>query len=102
MKLSVKERMQVLSILPKEGDFVTLRIVRDMQKDLSFSEKEIKELDLKAVDGKYGWKPDKDTNKDIPIGDKANDIITGELKKLDKEKKLKLEMFNLYEKFIKE
>lgn len=52
--------------------------------------------------GRITWDKKKVEEKDVPMGDKAKDIIAGELKKLNKEKKLRENHFTLYEKFVGE
>lgn len=101
MKLNVKERLMLLNILPAENDFVTLKIVRNLQEDLSFNEKEVKEFEFKQEDKKMFWNNSKDIEKDIQIGEKATDIIIEALKKANNEKKLTLDLMSVYEKFIK-
>ena len=101
MKLEVLERILLLNLLPKEGDFITLKVIRDLQNALSFSEKEIKDLVLETKEGRVTWKPDKAVEKEIEIGEKATDVIVGALKKLNDDKKLTQEFFSIYEKFIK-
>ena len=49
MKLSVFERLILLNVMPKEGDFTTLKIIRNLQEALSFSEEELKVLDVKVL-----------------------------------------------------
>ena len=101
MKLTVFERLMLLNILPKEGNFVTLKIVRELREGLSFNEKEIKDLNLKVDDkGNATWNPAKDKNKDVEIGGQANKIIVETLEKLDKDKKLTESHLSVYEKFI--
>jgi len=101
MKLTVFERLILLNILPKEGNFVTLKIVRELREGLSFDEKEIKEIDLKIDDkGNATWNPAKDKNKDVEIGGQANKIIVETLEKLDKDNKLTESHLSVYEKFI--
>jgi len=104
MKLTVLERLALLNILPKEGNFITLKIVRKLREDLSFSEEEIKRLEFKEDEGRVSWNPREAEKiiKDIKIGNKANSIIVEILEKLDKEKKLTDQHFTLYEKFIGE
>lgn len=100
MELSVGERLVLLSVLPVEGDFVTLKIVRDLRGDLSFSEEELKELGIVQSEGMVQWADGKNTTKDVPIGEKATDIIGDALKKLNEAKILREEHIPLYEKFI--
>jgi hypothetical protein len=117
MILGVFERLILLNILPKEGDFLTLKILMKLKEQLSFSEEEYKQLQFRrqgekfedidgsikeVPEGKVLWRQDKDIPKDIPIGEKAEDIIVGALKTLDKKKMLQVEHLSIYEKFIKE
>jgi len=102
MLLNIKERLLLLNILPQENNFVTLKIVRKIQEELSFSEQELKEADIQTNEGKVFWNQSKNVEKEITIGEKATDIIIEALKKLDKENKLTMDFLELYEKFIKE
>ncbi len=100
MELGVFNRIILLNILPKEGDFITLKIIRKLREDLSFDEVELKALELKQDEGKVFWKMEADKPKEIEIGEKATDVIVEVLKKLNDDKKLTDEHFGLYEKFI--
>ena len=103
MELNVLERITVLGILPAEGSFATLKIVRDLKGALSFSEDELKDLELKEITetGQITWKQEVDKPKEVEIGEKATDIIVEALEKLDKEKKLTEQYMTVYEKFVK-
>jgi hypothetical protein len=100
MNLSVLERLVVLKVLPKEGDYATLKILTNLRLSLSFTEEEIKAWEIVSdpTNGRTTWQTSGDA--DIPIGEKATDIIVAALKKLDKEKKLSVEDMGAFEKFI--
>jgi len=100
MKLGVFDRLILLNILPKEGDFTTLKIIRTMREDLSFSEEEHKALEFVFNEGNVQWKREADVQRDINFGEKATDIIVEVLKKLNSDKKLTDQHYSLYEKFI--
>lgn len=101
MKLKVFDRMILLNILPKEGDFTTLKIVRKMREDLSFSEVEHKALGFQFLkDGRVKWKVEASVEKEINFGEKATDIIVDTFKKLNDDKKLGDEHIDLYEQFV--
>ena len=104
MKLTVLERISLLGVLPAEGDFVTLKIVRELRENLSFDEDELKQLKVKAEGGRIQWDATAETpgGKEIKIGEKATDVIVAALKKLNADKKLTDQHFSLYEKFVKE
>jgi len=100
MELSVAERLVLLSVLPEQGDFTTLKVIRTLRETLSFSEEEHKEYGFVQEGMQVRWNDKAEQVKDITIGEKANDIIVLALSKLNEEKKLKMEHFGLYEKFI--
>lgn len=100
MKLGVQERLILLGVLPQEGDFVTLKIVRQLQSDLSFSEEEIKRYNFKEDKKRIHWDNEDKQGKEIEIGDKAKEIIATALKKLNDTKELKMSQLSLYEKFV--
>jgi len=100
MNMSVLERLVALSILPKEGDYATLKILTNLRLSLSFTEEETKAwgITTNPENGKTSWK--EDAVVEIPLGEKATDIIVDALKKLNREEKLPAESMSLYEKFI--
>jgi len=97
LKLSVLDRFTLLNVLPKEGNYFTLKIVRDLQNELGFSEQELKDINFKEEGAGATWI---EADKDIQIGEKATDIIVDAFKKLDKNNKLNIEMLGTYGKFI--
>jgi len=99
-ELTVIERLVLLNILPKEGDFTTIKLVRKLRENLSFDEDEHKKLNFVQEGGQVRWNQDALANKRINIGEKMADIIHDALKKLNDEKKLTDEHFSLYEKFV--
>jgi hypothetical protein len=100
MLLKVLDRVTLLSTLPEQGDYITLKIVRKLRESLAFEEYEIKDLKIQQANGQITWDAAADDGKEIEIGEKATDIIVDLLKKLDKEKKLTSKHFGLYETFV--
>lgn len=100
MKLSVLERVTLLSILPEQGNFVTLKILRKLRESLAFDETEAKALSISQVDDRLTWNAQADTGKEIQIGEKASDIIVAALTKLNDENKLTEQHYSLYELFV--
>jgi len=106
LKLNIAERIALLNVLPSEGNVVTLRVVRELQSKLSFSEEELKEWKIKnrvQPDGRalITWDSDfTNETKDIEIGEVAKGIIVEQLKQLESQKRLRMEMLDLYEKFV--
>jgi len=105
MQLDTMERLKVLEILPKEGNFVNLKLIRKAREALSFSNEEILALNLKTIqDGdqqQTTWNPEAGAvQKDIELGEVVTIMVVDALKKLNDEKKLTEAQFSLYEKFI--
>ena len=100
MKLTVAERFVLLGVLPAEGNFITLKIVRKFREALSFDEDEAKALGLTQDGERVTWNPDVKQEKEIPVGEKATDLIVAAIKKLDDEQKLTDQHYTLYEKFM--
>jgi len=105
MKLSVLERIITLRVLPKEGNYVTLNVVRKAQEMLSFTEDEVAKYKFKNIPGEGGSQQTQWDNKveqvtDIRLGNKAISIIGEELEKMDKNKKLTPQHVSIFEKFV--
>ena len=100
MDLQIGERLVLLDNLPREGDYTTLKIIRELREALSFTEEEHKTYNFRQEDSQILWDNDKGETKDISIGEKATDIIKDTLKELNDKKKLRDEHFSLYGKFM--
>ena len=103
MILSVHDRLMILSLLPKEGNFTNLKLIRKAREALSFDEAEHLALNVREVEEgaerRMIWDnavPDKD----ISLGEVVTQIIVKELKTLDEKGKLTADHMNIYEKFI--
>lgn len=101
MKLGIADRLVLLSILPKEGDLTTVRIVHELRQTLSFTEEEHTDLGIRTEGDQVLWSSN-GVIKDVSIGLKAQVLICDELKKLDQQKTLTEEHLPLYEKFVEE
>jgi len=99
MKLSVNGRLILLGVIPLQGDFTTLKIIRDMRDELSFSEEEHKKLKFRQEETMVFWEEELE-DKEINFGEKATDIIVDAFKKLNDQKKLRIEHMELYERFV--
>lgn len=102
MPTTILNRILLLNILPAAGDVTTVRIVRNLREDLSFSEQEHTDFQLVQSDGKITWNSDATTTKDIEIGPKARGVITKALKDLSDSQKLTPQYLDLYEQFVGE
>jgi len=53
--LNVLERVLTLSLLPKEGTFANLKLLRTAKENLSFTDEENKKLNFQEADGMVKW-----------------------------------------------
>lgn len=102
MELSVYDRLILLNILPKEGDITTLKLIRTLREELSFSEQEHAKLQFRNENNQMFWQKEGETTKDVHIGEKATDVIVATLKRLNAERRLQEAHIDLYDRFVKE
>ena len=100
MKLTVGERLSILQILPAEGDFTLLKVLRDLQSVIGLADEEHKKFDVKTQGTQVTWNPEGNKEKEIEIGERAYDLIVETLKGLNEKKKLSRNLFTVYEKFV--
>jgi len=100
MELTVKERLVLLNLLPNEGNFLTLKLMRKLREALSFDEEELKRLNVVQNGDRVSWDITVDIRKDIAVGDVMTDVIVKDLKGKDKDGKLTEDHITLYEKFV--
>lgn len=93
-----------MGLLPKEGNFATLKITRHLQESVGVNSDEYKEFGIKKSEeeeGKITWNVEKGSEeRPIEIEEAGVDIIKEALRKLSDEGKLTHLQFSLYEKFI--
>ena len=100
MELSVLERLILLNSLPAQGDITTIKIVRKLREDLSFSEAEHKALNFKQEADRLLWNQDASVTKDVVLGEKALKVIRDALVSLNQKKELHADHLDVYEKFV--
>lgn len=99
--LNVSERLHLLPVLPREGNFVTLRLIRELVNKLGLSAAEFDEFGIKKDGNKMYWDEKIDTGKEFEFGLAETELIVESLKQTDADKKLMQEQFTVYEKFVK-
>ena len=97
MKLSVYDRLILLNVLPAEGDITTLRIIRDLSKELGFSDKEYQKLSIRQEGGTVQWDTTVESDKDIEIGVTGSALLLDVLQKMSDGETLSLSQLDIYE-----
>lgn len=101
VNFSVLDRIMMLQALPAEENIITLRIVRDLKKSLSFTEDELKVLNIRPrPEGGLIW--DAPMEREFDIGEKAAEVMASALKALNDKKKLTEQHVDLWDKVVKD
>jgi hypothetical protein len=101
VKFNVSERIRLVGILPDKGNILTLKIVRTLRGDLSFSEKELKDWEIKSEDNRITWN-NKVKEKEVEVGDTGKKLIVDILKDLDEKNELTVADITLWDKLVGE
>ena len=106
MELTIGERFMLLNMLPVQGDIATIKIVRNLREELSFSEKEHQEYKIQSTpDGSrralFTWDPSKSSAaKDVEIVGVGRKLIIDALQRMETEKSLTESHVSLWDKFM--
>lgn len=99
--LNVYERMALLNILPREGNILTLRVIRELREKLGLDDGEIKDMVVKLDSGGEKFDEKKASEaREINFKDTEQSIIKTALIGLNETKKLNLQLVSLYEAFV--
>lgn len=101
LDMTVKDRITVLSIFPRETNLVEQTYIRDISDKVVITQEEIKAVEFQYDDElkTYKWNAEKDKPKKIKFTDVERDFILDIIRKLDQEKKITIDIYQLYEKF---
>lgn len=102
MLLHVAERLVLLELLPKEGEYSALKEYRKARELLSPSPEEQELVGFHYDGNRATWDSDKDANNpmDIPLSEWICTKIQDLLLDKNKQKKLTDREYTLYEKFV--
>ena len=102
--LNVGERIVLGSILPREGNFLTLRLVRDLSSKIGITADEHKKYEIIEDKETHGIKWNAEGLKEIDFDFKLKEVelISKVLTELDKTEKLDLQHYSIYDKFVAE
>ena len=106
MLLSVLERLLLLQVLPGDGDFTTLRVVRDLQHGLSFSEEELGKLNFRKGTNDKGepiteWDQSVES-REVDVGPAARTVLLAGLDITAAQKKARMTHLELRERLEQE
>jgi hypothetical protein len=96
VRLHVKERLDLMRLLPRDGGTASFKIMSELKSALSFSEDEYKKFQIIEDNGQISWVMSEE--KEIYLGEQARQIVIVLLSNVPDEAKIS---FSLFEKFIK-
>lgn len=92
MKLGVKDRVVIPQILPKEGNFIQQRLVRDIMQKTELSQDEMEFVEMKSsAKGGVIWEKDKEKElrqKSVKFTGAEIGFLKDSIKKLDETEKI--------------
>lgn len=103
VKLTVKQRINLQSILPEQGDFLTIKMIRVLREELSFSQKEHDLLQfVNHPNGSVEWSPKiaKKVIKTVEIPETIVSTIKEILEKANVAKQITEAHLDFYEMFM--
>lgn len=103
IELNVNERLVLITILPEKENFITMKKVSDLKKDLlDINDEDQKSLSMRFVNGQAYWdsKVGEKMNKEFEIGEILEELIVSKLKEMNKKKELTESLIPVYEKMI--
>ena len=102
MKLTVLQRFKLLNILPAEGNFSTLRIVRELREALSFTEEEHAAFGMEddREQGVTRWDPSLARDREYNFAARARKVIADALGVMDQQGRLTMDLMDLAELFL--
>lgn len=106
VRLSILNRLSLLGLLANEGDLTTLKIIRELREELSFTKEEHVAINFQPQPGgKLIWNEDADPYKEIEftgIREIILEKVKTQLREWEKAGTLKLDYLSLYEVLIEE
>ncbi len=101
IKLGVKERLMIAQILPREGNLIAQRIMRDIVTKTELSQAEMDQVGMEGVEGGgVKWDDKKEAElgqKLVKFTDAEIGYLKDEIKKLDEKGKISRDTFQLCE-----
>ncbi len=94
LSLSIKERLEIGSILPERADIITQILSRDIAKRVQFTQAEAKKMGIKKTpQGGLAW--NKGSNTDIIFSEAEMTLMRTQIDRLDRENKVTSDVLSL-------
>lgn len=88
MKLTIKNRMLINELYPKESNLISQILVKDINEKINITQKDIKKYEIKSNQNSLTWNTEKDKGLEVDFTDKEIELLKEQVEKLDKENKI--------------
>ncbi len=103
MKLKVLDRLAVVSVLPVQGNFITLSVATEIRDKIKFGDAERQRLSLNvAPNGGMGWNPAADVTVEFVFTDTEKTLIKKALRDLVAANQLNADHLGAFKLFVLE
>jgi len=102
VNLTVLERLKLQDILPAQGNYINLRLIRELREELGFSKSEQQALNIVQSGDRITWDGEAGEKhiKGVEINGQMMEVIRDRLIHLDATGKLEAGQVSLYEKIV--
>lgn len=100
IELSIQERLSLIQILPREGSYDQLVIIKSIKKKLELTQQEIEDAKVVVIDKSIRWDENYQQTATISFTTAEEKILHDHLDKANSSKQLKLTDIRLYEVFV--
>lgn len=98
LKLSIKDRISFRDILPAEGSYIEMILIKSIQNIVEITPEDISRHNMKQLDGRIEWSNDED--RPFEFTPEQFEIILQAIKRIDSDKKVNVNNFNLVQKVL--
>lgn len=95
MKLNVRERIAMLDLLPEQGGMIDMILVRSISEKVALTAKDITDFSVKQEGNSVTWDQAKDTGIEIDFEESEMELLKGQVKELDENKRVTMRTFDL-------
>ena len=101
LKLGIKERLVLIGLLPKIGNFVNLRLSRDLEARLGFTAEQVaKHQIVTGEEGTIAWNPQLEEEQEFEFLQPEIELIKGSLEALESAERLHMNHMQLWDWFV--
>lgn len=88
MKLSIKDRMSIVQMLPQSSSLTEMVDILDIVKKVKIYKEEMDRIQYEEMDGRITWNPSLEVELDVELTFEQIKILKESVSRLDREKKV--------------